>query len=64
MEFLPPFVVHGTHRMTPEEFAQNAHEYRRLVEALRDGRLDLESARRATRLNADLDSILINDTRG
>jgi glutathione-regulated potassium-efflux system ancillary protein KefG len=58
MEFLPPFVVHGTHRMTPDEIAQHASDYRRTVAALRDGTLDLVRARELPRLNADLNGVL------
>ncbi len=58
MEYLPPFVVHGTHRMTAEEIARNADDWRRTVLALRDGRLDLEAARRQPRLNSDLEAII------
>jgi glutathione-regulated potassium-efflux system ancillary protein KefG len=38
MEWRPPFVVHGTHGMTPEEAGRHAERYRSTVEALRDGR--------------------------
>jgi glutathione-regulated potassium-efflux system ancillary protein KefG len=40
MEYLPPFIVYGTHRMTPEEIRSNGQRYRELVAALRDERLD------------------------
>jgi glutathione-regulated potassium-efflux system ancillary protein KefG len=43
MEWLPPFVVHGTHAMTEADIARAADEYRRLLEALRDG--DVEAVR-------------------
>jgi glutathione-regulated potassium-efflux system ancillary protein KefG len=58
MEYLPPFVVHGTHGMKPPEMDANARDYRRALEALRDGRLDLEAARMQARLNAALDTII------
>jgi glutathione-regulated potassium-efflux system ancillary protein KefG len=60
MEFLPPFVVHGTHRMTPEEIEAHGQDYARLLEALRDRRVDLEAARTLPRLNSDLDQIVRN----
>ncbi len=56
MEWLPPFAVHGAVEME-DKAAIDAHaaDYRRVVEALRDGRLD---ARRTTRvqrrINEDL----------
>lgn len=58
MDWLPPFVVHGTHRMTLEQIERHAADYRRTVEALRDGRLDLEAARERPRLNEDLDALI------
>ena len=60
MEYLPPFIVHGTHRMTTAEMEQHATDYRRMLEALRDDRLDLDAADRLTRLNSDLDSLFTN----
>jgi glutathione-regulated potassium-efflux system ancillary protein KefG len=58
MEYLPPFVAHGTHRMSREEMEAHAREYRRVLEALRDGRLDLEAAHSLDRLNADLGRVI------
>jgi glutathione-regulated potassium-efflux system ancillary protein KefG len=37
MEFLPPFVVHGTHAMSDGDIAAQAAIWRRTVEGLRDG---------------------------
>jgi glutathione-regulated potassium-efflux system ancillary protein KefG len=58
MEYLPPFVVHGTHRMEEPEIAVAARDYRRVIEALRDDRLDLEAARQHALINAQLDPVL------
>jgi len=58
MEYLPPFVVHGTHTITKEEIARNGEDYRKIITGLRDGTIDLERARTLPRLNADTDSIL------
>ena len=58
MDFLPPFVVHDTLRITPPEIESAALEYRRALEALRDGRLDVEAARGHPLLNANLDRLL------
>ena len=58
MDYLPPFVVHGTHGMTPAEMHDHARDYRRTLEALRDGRLDLRAAHRIGRLNEDLDTLV------
>lgn len=37
---LPPFAVHGTHRLEPAEIQAAAQRYRALILALRDQRLD------------------------
>lgn len=58
MEFLPPFVVHGTHRLPPDELERHAADYRAVLEGLRDGRIDLAAARNLPRINADVASIL------
>ncbi|MFC1575469.1 NAD(P)H-dependent oxidoreductase [Gemmatimonadota bacterium] len=58
MDFLPPFVAHGTHGMTPEEMEAHGRDYERLLEAIRDEKADLEAARTHPRLNADLDQII------
>ena len=58
MRYLPPFVVHGTLAMKPEAADRYANDYVRLVEALRDGRVDLDRARDLPRLNEDLDALL------
>ena len=58
MDFLPPFVAHGTHRMTHEEMEGHRTDYRRLLEAIRDGRINVEKAKSFSRLNEDLDAIL------
>ena len=58
MEYLPPFLVHGTHGMTATEVEGHARDYRRTLTALRDDRIDLEAARSLARLNEDLDAII------
>lgn len=58
MEFLPPFIVHGTHRITPEDVDRHGRDYARVVTALRDGTVDLAAARPLARLNADLDAVI------
>jgi glutathione-regulated potassium-efflux system ancillary protein KefG len=58
MEWLPPFCVHGAHGMSGEEVERQAGDYRRMIEALRDGRLDVDSAAGWSRLNLDLDALL------
>jgi glutathione-regulated potassium-efflux system ancillary protein KefG len=58
MVWLPPFVVHGTHRLGEAEIAAHAGDYRRTLIALRDGTLDLAVARGRARLNSDLAAVL------
>lgn len=52
MRFLPPFVVHGSHRLTEAEIAMYAEDYRRVVTALRDDTLDPDGLRHLARINA------------
>jgi glutathione-regulated potassium-efflux system ancillary protein KefG len=58
MEYLSPFVAHGTHRMDQDAIEAHAKDYRTLLEALRERRLDLEAAADLSRINADLSAIL------
>ena len=58
MEYLPPFVVHGTHTITEQEIARHGEDYRDVITALRDGLLDSETAHTLPRLNSDLKSII------
>jgi glutathione-regulated potassium-efflux system ancillary protein KefG len=58
MEYLPPFVVHGTHRLAASDIDRHVAEYRRTLEALRDGRIDLDAVTGLPRLNADLDGVI------
>jgi glutathione-regulated potassium-efflux system ancillary protein KefG len=59
MRYLAPFVVHGAHWLeTESQVRPFAADYRRLLEALRDDRVDLERAAAVERLNASLDAML------
>jgi glutathione-regulated potassium-efflux system ancillary protein KefG len=58
IDYLPPFVVHGTHGMTTDAIHNHALDYKRLLEAFRDGRVDIEASRQHPRLNSHLDAIL------
>jgi len=59
MDWLPPFAVLGIHLGLPEkERTRHAEAYRRTLIALRDNQVDLEKARLAELLNADLDSVI------
>lgn len=58
MDYLPPFVVHGTHTITEQEIARHGEDYRRILIALRDGTVDFEAACSLPLLNADIDRII------
>ena len=58
MSYLPPFVVHGTHALTREGIDREAANYRRVLEALRDGRIQPGRTEGLQRINADLDALL------
>ena len=58
MNFLPPFVIHGTHALTSEGIEREAADYRRLLEGLRDGRVPVARVAGLHRINADLDAVL------
>lgn len=58
MRFLAPFVVHAALRVVDDEDLGDRRErYRRLIEALRDERLDLDRAQRARNLADELDGL-------
>ncbi len=58
MDYLPPFVVHGTHKVTKEEIDSHGDDYRKIIIALRDGKVDYEAARTFPRLNSDIEKIM------
>jgi glutathione-regulated potassium-efflux system ancillary protein KefG len=58
MDYPPPFVVHGTHRLDAEGIARAAEEYALFLTALRDDRVDFETARELPRVDADLAGVL------
>jgi len=51
MIYLPPFVVHGTNRLTLEGAQQYANQYRLLLSLITSGQLDVEDARNRQYLN-------------
>jgi len=59
MAYLPPFALFGA-RTAVEEGRVGCHvaDWVRVLEALRDGRLDIATAQHLPRLNSDLDAIL------
>jgi glutathione-regulated potassium-efflux system ancillary protein KefG len=58
IEYLPPFVLYGTHGYGDAEIARAAESYGRLLAALRDGRIDVAAARGLPRINDDLAALL------
>ncbi len=58
VDYLPPFIASGTHGMTRNTMLAHADDYRRVIEALRDGTLDLDAVRKWDRINGDLDSVI------
>lgn len=58
MHYLPPFVVHGTHALTRDGIEREAADYRRILEGLQDGRVQVGRAGGLHRINADLDALL------
>ena len=58
MRFLAPFVVHAALRVLgDDDLADRRAAYRRLIEGLRDERIDLEHAQRAQNLLDELDDL-------
>ena len=53
MEYLPPFVAHGSLVMTPEEVMAHADDYRRIVEALRDGKVNRGAVQEHEYINSE-----------
>ncbi|HOG82302.1 MAG TPA: NAD(P)H-dependent oxidoreductase [Smithellaceae bacterium] len=51
MKYLPPFAVHGTHRLTPQQLAAYSDLYRRLLTKLAAGEFDIASICRCEYLN-------------
>jgi glutathione-regulated potassium-efflux system ancillary protein KefG len=59
MRFLAPFAVHAALKVAGEEdVAASRVAYRRLIEALRDDRVDLDAAAAAQNLAVELDRVL------
>ena len=59
MQYYPPFVVHGTHRITMEDVKKYADEYRELLIAMTKDKVDWQASQRLTRINKDLSKIML-----
>lgn len=59
MDYLPPFVVHGTHRLhEPAQIRERAADYRTVIEALRDGAIDWEKLQSMQRMSDDVQQFI------
>jgi glutathione-regulated potassium-efflux system ancillary protein KefG len=58
MIFLAPFIIHGTHSITPEDIARYKSDYRELIVAFRENRVDIELARKLNRINDQLEKVI------
>ncbi|MBX0328136.1 NAD(P)H-dependent oxidoreductase [Oscillochloris sp. ZM17-4] len=55
MEYLPPYLIQGTHRMDEDEIELEVGRYRQLLALLHAGRIDLDAARGQPSLNPSFD---------
>jgi len=51
MEYLPPFVIHGTHKLNKENIEAYADQYQQLLVNLATGRLNEEELQNVSQLN-------------
>ncbi|MDH3258850.1 MAG: NAD(P)H-dependent oxidoreductase [Deltaproteobacteria bacterium] len=59
IQYLPPFVVHGTHTLTRQEIEDHGKDYGRIITALRDGKVDVAAAGTLPRINSDTGAIIM-----
>jgi glutathione-regulated potassium-efflux system ancillary protein KefG len=59
MEYLPPFLIQGTHQLhEPQPIAQHTEDYRTLLLALRDDMIDWDRLQQLTHLNHNLEQVI------
>lgn len=59
MEYLPPFVVYGTHQLRePDQVSKHVKDYHAAIVALRDDTVNWEFLRQCTALNQDLEQVI------
>jgi len=51
LDYLPPFVVHGTHLLDDQGISKAANEYKRIITALRDDKLSQKELRKHEYIN-------------
>lgn len=59
MEYLPPFVVHGTFTITKQEIDKHGEDLKKVMVAIRDETIDFEKVRKLPKLNSDIDNIQV-----
>lgn len=59
MEYLPPFVVQGTHQLQPTQITQYAKNYRHVVTALRDNTIEWDWLRQFKHFNTALEQLAL-----
>jgi glutathione-regulated potassium-efflux system ancillary protein KefG len=57
MEYLPPYIIHGTHRLTPADIEDIAGHYRQLLIGLRDDLFDWAALRLHATLNEAVEQV-------
>lgn len=61
MEFLPPYVIHGTHRLSDAELDQAAQDYAQLLIALHNDQLPFDQLDHATIMNDQWQALLTTE---
>ncbi len=51
MEYLPPYVIYGSHSLTPEDIEEQMIKYKKLITSLRDEKLDSDKIKSVEYLN-------------
>ncbi|MGB3493526.1 MAG: NAD(P)H-dependent oxidoreductase [Elainellaceae cyanobacterium] len=60
MEYLPPFVVHGTHQIHhADHINDHAQQYRAVIKALRDNQISWDTLKTMNRINPEADNVII-----
>ncbi len=55
MEYLPPFIVYGTHTLQEKEINRYGDDYRRIITAMCDGNLDYNATSLYPKINATIE---------
>jgi len=63
MDFLPPFVAHGTHAMTDDDARIYADNYARIISAIHDDRIKWDQLKNYEVINQGLSDIIIPSLR-